>query len=63
MLEFEDDPDYDYLLNLFKTALVNCDEDEPDFNWNKDLKMEKAEFYQYVKYFFKGGRVKYNQLR
>lgn len=39
-LEFEEDPNYDYLINLFKKALSNCNLDEPDFDWNKDLKIE-----------------------
>ena len=49
MLEFEEDPDYDFLLNLFKKALENCDEEEPDFNWNKELKIERAESYHQAK--------------
>jgi len=50
-LEFEEDPDYEYILNLFKGALSLCDEEEPDFDWNKDLKMEKFETnFHYAKY-------------
>ena len=45
MLEFEEDPDYDFLLNLFITSLENCDEEEPDFDWNKELKIERPEYY------------------
>jgi hypothetical protein len=50
MLEFEEDPDYDFLINLFKDALSLCEEDEPDFDWNKDLKIEKTDNYLYAKY-------------
>jgi hypothetical protein len=50
MLEFEEDPDYEFLLNLFKDALRLCDEEEPDFEWNKDLKIEKSDNYLYAKF-------------
>ena len=39
--------------DLFCEALKHCDEDEPDFDWNKDLKIEKPETYVYGKHFNK----------
>ena len=49
MLEFNEDPDYEYLLNLFKDELDKCNMDEPDFDWNKELKLEKHENYMFAK--------------
>lgn len=50
MLEFEEDPDYDFLINLFKDALDECNIDEPDFDWNKNLKLERPDTFVYSKY-------------
>lgn len=38
-LAFEEEPDYDYLINLLKKILkYNCDNSDPDFDWDYNLK-------------------------
>ena len=45
-LSFTQDPDYGYIIQLFKTCLTkhNFDATNPDFIWNKNrLEIEKAQ--------------------
>jgi len=41
-LTFEADPDYEYLLSLFKNILKkHCENEDPDFDWDKTLKSKE----------------------
>lgn len=40
-MKFEETPNYDFLINLFKKVIIeNCSTSDPDYDWNNSLRSQ-----------------------